>query len=74
MQKAELKWSKTGCNAEITYSPAAHLRPWKTRLFLEGDCITIISQGEEVQLVKPEAEKLLSWLQSTIPHMKESSI
>ncbi|MGJ8493627.1 hypothetical protein ACR4XK_12595, partial [Glaesserella parasuis] len=38
----------------------------------EKDVITIYSQGDEIELLKEEAEKLLSWLQVTIPHMTTS--
>lgn len=77
MAKCTLDWKVPGLDATINYKAdtvhGGHANI-KTLLFVndEKDIITIISQGEEVELLKEEAEKLLSWLQVTIPHMTNS--
>ena len=74
MVKCTLDWKVPGLDATIKYEAdtlnCAHV-DIKTHLSVddEKDTITIYSQGEEVELLKEEAEKLLSWLQVTIPHM-----
>lgn len=77
MAKCTLDWKVPGLDATINYEAdtiyGGHANI-KTLLFVndEKDILTIISQGEEVELLKEEAEKLLSWLQVTIPHMTNS--
>ncbi|URQ04176.1 hypothetical protein vBEclMUFV01_208 [Enterobacter phage vB_EclM-UFV01] len=77
MAKCTLDWNVPGLDAIINYDAESvhggHAKI-KTLLYVndEKDVLTIISQGEEVELLKEEAEKLLSWLQVTIPHMTTS--
>lgn len=77
MAKCTLDWKVPGLDATISYEAESvyggHANI-KTLLLVndEKDVLTIISQGEEVELLKEEAEKLLSWLQVTIPHMTNS--
>lgn len=77
MAKCTLDWNVPGLDATINYdAESVHggHADIKTMLFVNADkdILTIISQGEEVELLKEEAEKLLSWLQVTIPHMTTS--
>lgn len=77
MVKCTLDWNVPGLDATINYEAESvyggHANI-KTLLYVNDakDILTIISQGEEVELLKEEAEKLLSWLQVTIPHMTTS--
>lgn len=77
MTKCTLDWNVPGLDATIKYEAESvyggHANI-KTFLYVNDakDIISIISQGEEVELLKEEAEKLLSWLQVTIPHMTTS--
>lgn len=77
MAKCTLDWKVPGLDATINYEAETihgiHA-DIKTHLYVDDDkdVITIISHGDEVELLKEEAEKLLSWLQVTIPHMTTS--
>lgn len=77
MAKCTLNWNVPGLDATIKFEAdsiyGGHANI-KTLLSVNAnkDILTIISQGEEVELLKEEAEKLLSWLQVTIPHMTTS--
>lgn len=77
MAKCTLDWKVPGLDATINYEAdtlnGVHV-DIKTHLSVndEKDVITIYSQGDEIELLKEEAEKLLSWLQVTIPHMTTS--
>lgn len=77
MTKCTLDWNVPGLDATINYKAESVYgghADIKTMLFVNADkdILTIISQGEEVELLKEEAEKLLSWLQVTISHMTTS--
>lgn len=69
----KLKYDKKGLGAIIEFAAEHRFYDTVVDVTVDRELIVMDSDGVILKLFKPEAEKLLSWLQNTIPHMKNPS-